>query len=256
MTVLSVNLNKVALLRNQRDLTYPSVLDMARIAIAAGAGGITMHPRPDERHIRKTDVYEMADMLGREYANTSPNTPHSTSSKIEFNIEGYPTEDFLKLVEDVQPDQVTLVPDDPGQNTSDHGWDIPENMDLLRGIVERLHKFEARVALFVDDDPAMAEPAKASGTDRVELYTGPYHVGFMKNGGAAALNSFVETAHAMTAQGLGLNAGHDLNQDNLPAFLKAIPEIEEVSIGHAITADALIQGMDATIKAYVDICQS
>lgn len=242
MTVLSVNLNKVALLRNQRDLTYPNLLDMARTIISAGAAGITVHPRPDERHIRKTDVHDLSRMLKAEYPGT-----------IEFNIEGYPSEDFMNLIEAAQPDQVTLVPDAPEQNTSDHGWDIPANMDFLCKVTERLHKLGARVSLFVDDDPTMAEPAKATGTDRVELYTGPYHFGFAKGQGADAIKSFVTTAAAMRDAGLGLNAGHDLNLDNLANFLSAIPYIEEVSIGHAITVDALKMGMDAAVRAYVSI---
>ena len=242
MTVLSVNLNKVALLRNQRDLSYPNLLDMARTAIAAGAGGITVHPRPDERHIRKSDVRELAQMLKSEYPGT-----------IEFNVEGYPSQDFMALVEAVRPHQVTLVPDTPGQSTSDHGWDIPKNMDTLCTITSQLHKIGARVALFVDDDPAMAEPAKATGTDRVELYTGPYHFAFAKGQGSEALKSFKATAEAMRSTGLELNAGHDLNLENLPKFLSTIPFIEEVSIGHALTVDALNMGMDAAVRSYVSI---
>ncbi len=242
MTALSVNLNKVALLRNQRDLTYPSVIGMARTAIKSGAKGITVHPRPDRRHIRRADVYELGAMLKSEF-----------EDQIEFNIEGYPTEEFLELVAGTRPDQVTLVPDEPGQSTSDHGWDIPANADLLRGVIERLHDQDARVALFVDDNPAMAEPAKAVGADRVELYTGPYHVAFMEGRADEAIRQFRETAEAMQAAGLGLNAGHDLNLDNLPGFLAAMPYVQEVSIGHAITADALVMGMEAAVRAYVAV---
>lgn len=250
MTVLSVNLNKVALLRNQRDLSYPSVLDMARTAIAAGARGITMHPRPDERHIRKSDIHEMTEMLDREYpARSGPENLRT----IEFNIEGYPTEDFMALIEAARPDQVTLVPDSPDQSTSDHGWDIPAHMDMLCRVVKQIHAIGARAVLFVDDDPAMAGAAKATGTDRVELYTGPYHAGFSAGTGTQALKSFAATAMAMREVGVGLNAGHDLNLDNLPEFLSTIPYIEEVSIGHAITADALHMGMKATIETYVAI---
>ena len=162
MTALSVNLNKVALLRNQRDLTYPSVTGMARIVIGAGADGVTVHPRPDERHIRKADVYDLAEMLATEYAD-------GAASRVEFNIEGNPTKDFLDLVEAIKPDQVTLVPDDPDQNTSDHGWSIPDHASELSEIISRLHGHGARVSLFVDDDPRMAEPAKSVGADRVEL---------------------------------------------------------------------------------------
>ncbi|NQV43440.1 MAG: pyridoxine 5'-phosphate synthase, partial [Rhodospirillales bacterium] len=242
----SVNLKKVALLRNQRDLTYPSVTGMARIVIGAGADGVTVHPRPDERHIRKADVYDLAEMLATEYAG-------DVASRVEFNIEGNPTPDFLDLVEAVKPDQVTLVPDAPGQNTSDHGWDIPAHASELGEIISRLHGHSARVSLFVDDDPRMAEPAKSVGADRVELYTGPYHFAFMDGRVDEAVRSFVETAEAMRASGLGINAGHDLNLNNLAGFLSAIPDVEEVSIGHAITADALIMGMEATIHAYLAI---
>lgn len=246
MTALSVNLNKVALLRNQRDLTYPSVTGMARIVLGAGAAGVTVHPRPDERHIRRTDVYDLAEMLANEYADKS-------TSHIEFNIEGYPSDDFLDMVEEIKPDQVTLVPDAPDQNTSDHGWDIPANESRLREVISRLHGHDARVSLFVDDDPRMAEPAKIVGADRVELYTGPYHFAFMEGRAEESIRSFVEASEAMRAVGLGLNAGHDLNLNNLPTFLGAMPHIEEVSIGHAITADALVMGMDATIRAYLSV---
>jgi len=246
MTALSVNLNKVALLRNQRDLTYPSVTNMARIVLSAGAQGVTIHPRPDERHIRRTDVYELATMLANEYTGTS-------SQPIEFNIEGYPSDDFLDLVADIKPDQVTLVPDAPDQNTSDHGWDVPAHGQQLKEAISRLHGHGARVSLFIDDDPHMAEPVKEVGADRVELYTGPYHVAFMEGRAEESIRGFMETSEAIRAVGLGLNAGHDLNLNNLPGFLSAIPYIDEVSIGHAITADALVMGMDATIRTYLSI---
>ncbi len=241
MTVLSVNLNKVALLRNQRDLTYPSIPDIARIAIAAGAGGITVHPRPDERHIRKTDVRELGNMLKRDFA-----------GRVEFNIEGYPTDDFMALVEEVRPEQVTLVPDSPEQSTSDHGWDIPRHENQLRQVISRLKETGARLALFVDDDPAMAGPARDVGADRIELYTGPYHHAFMEGRATQSIDGFARAASAMRDAGLGINAGHDLNLDNLPKFLGAIPYVEEVSIGHALTVDALVIGMDACVRAYVD----
>jgi len=244
MTVLSVNLNKVALLRNQRDLTYPSVLEMARIAIGAGAAGITVHPRPDERHIRKTDVRELSAMLNHEYGNS-----------IEFNIEGYPSDDFMDLIREVRPDQVTLVPDAPDQNTSDHGWDVVGAKAQLTDCVAALHDLGARVSLFLDDDPALTAPAAATGADRIELYTGPYHHAFMEGHGSAALESFAATSDAAIAAGLGVNAGHDLNLDNLGGFLSRIPAIAEVSIGHAITADALTWGMGETIRRYVHLIE-
>ncbi|MBT6827212.1 MAG: pyridoxine 5'-phosphate synthase, partial [Rhodospirillales bacterium] len=204
------------------------------------AGGITVHPRPDERHIRRSDVRELGAMLKSEYPGS-----------VEFNIEGYPTEDFMALVEETRPEQVTLVPDDPGQSTSDHGWDIPANQEMLKQIITRLKGCGARLALFVDDDPSMAGPARDAGADRVELYTGPYHHAFTKGRATQSIDSFARAASAMRDAGLGLNAGHDLNLDNLPKFLAAMPYIEEVSIGHALTVDALIMGMDAAVRAYV-----
>ncbi len=242
MTVLSVNLNKVALLRNQRDLTYPSVLDMARIAIAAGAAGITVHPRPDERHIRKSDVRALSKMLRAEYA-----------GRIEFNIEGYPSPGFLELVVAVGPDQVTLVPDAPEQNTSDHGWDVPAERRLLSGVIACLKEIDARVSLFLDDDPSLVPAAADVGADRIELYTGPYHHAFSSGDGTEAIASFKATAEAARDAGLGVNAGHDLNLDNLGCLLGSIPWIDEVSIGHAITADALRWGMAETVRRYVHL---
>ena len=242
MTVLSVNLNKVALLRNQRDLTYPGVLDFARIAISAGVGGITVHPRPDERHIRQSDVRELSAMLKDEYAGT-----------VEFNIEGYPSEDFIDLVREVVPEQVTLVPDAPDQNTSDHGWDVIGEQVRLRDTVAEIQGIGARVSLFLDDDPALPGHAARTNADRIELYTGPYHHAFMEGCGPERVISFAATARAALEAGLAVNAGHDLNLDNLGGFLSAIPEVAEISIGHAITADALKWGMAETIRRYVHL---
>ncbi|WP_085910001.1 pyridoxine 5'-phosphate synthase [Kiloniella majae] len=240
MTVLSINLNKIALLRNQRDIDYPSVTGMAKVALAAGAGGITVHPRPDQRHTRKSDVYDLSKMLREEYG-----------AHIEFNIEGNPTEEFMELVADTKPEQVTLVPDDPDQNTSDHGWDIRNNKDRLKEIVDRLHAQNARVSVFIDHDPDVALAAAEIGADRVELYTGPYYECFFRDDREQVLSKYKNTAIAARDAGLGVNAGHDLNLDNLAHFLQAIPWINEVSIGHALTADALIHGMDGAIKAYL-----
>ena len=240
MTALSVNLNKVALLRNQRDLDYPSVVEMARIAIDAGAAGITVHPRPDERHIRRSDVYDLAELLARDYA-----------GRVEYNIEGYPAPEFLELIHAVRPDQVTLVPDAPDARTSDQGWDIAARGTFLKPIIEDLRRSGARIALFIDADPSVPPLAKAVGADRVELYTGPYNDAFGTAEGEAVLATYVETAQAVRAQGLGVNAGHDLNLDNLPRFLGAIPWVLEVSIGHAITADALKMGMADAVRAYL-----
>lgn len=239
-TVLSVNLNKVALLRNQREVGYPSVVAMGRIALNAGAHGLTVHPRPDERHIRMTDVPEIAALIRTEF-----------DGRAEFNIEGYPSEDFLALVQDIAPDQVTLVPDDPGQSTSDHGWPFPGSVAMLTPIVGRLKQRGMRVSLFVDDDAGIAEAAAETGADRVELYTGPYHDAAISGRGEASLESFAATARAAARAGMSINAGHDLNLDNLAAFLSSVPDVAEVSIGHALTADALIMGMEAAVKAYL-----
>ena len=239
-TKLSVNLNKVALLRNQRDVGYPSVLEAARLVVAAGAHGVTVHPRPDERHIRRTDVYELAALIAAEFGPT-----------IEYNIEGNPSPDFIALVREVRPDQVTLVPDAPDQHTSDHGWDIGANLGELRAVIRELKASGARVSLFMDADPVAIAPAATVGADRIELYTGPYAHAFASGAAQPLLQSYVAAAQAAAEAGLGVNAGHDLNLDNLPAFCHAIPELAEVSIGHAITADALRLGFPAAVEAYL-----
>ncbi len=234
MTKLSVNLNKLALLRNQRDVGYPDLLDHARIILKAGAHGITVHPRPDERHIRKSDIPAIATFL------------ESWSDKnVEFNIEGYPSEDFLQLVTTHKCDQVTLVPDSPDQKTSDHGWDVVTHHEFLKSVIDRLHDANRRVSLFLDPSPALATAAAKTGTDRVELYTGPYAENEI------SLERYIETAEAAKTAGLKINAGHDLNLDNLAKFIKAIPECAEVSIGHAITADALTLGWNGAVISYL-----
>lgn len=232
MTSLSVNLNKVALLRNTRDVGYPSVLETARLVLDAGANGITIHPRPDERHIKRSDVPEIAAFI-KDYSN------------IEYNIEGYPDAAFMALVLGNHCDQVTLVPDAPDQKTSDHGWNIKEHRDFLKDIVARLNDSGRRVSLFIDHDPQAAEDAAAIGAGRVELYTGPYAFD------TSQLPHYVETARAAKQAGLGVNAGHDLNLDNLARFIAAIPECDEVSIGHAITSDALKMGWTGAVSAYL-----
>jgi pyridoxine 5-phosphate synthase len=237
MTKLSVNLNKVALLRNQRDCGYPSVLGTAKAVIAAGADGITVHPRPDERHIRKSDVYELAEFL-------------TTQPDIEFNIEGYPTPEFVDMVCAVICHQVTLVPDAPDQKTSDHGWDIAKHKDFLSGVVAQINAAGPRVSLFIDPDPSVAKLAADIRAGRVELYTGPYYEKKIP------VSQYRVTADAAMSCGLAVNAGHDLNLDNLAQFIQAIPACAEVSIGHAIIADALIMGWDATIKAYLNACKT
>ncbi|NQZ14897.1 MAG: pyridoxine 5'-phosphate synthase [Alphaproteobacteria bacterium] len=235
MTKLSVNLNKVALLRNQRDVGYPSVIDTAKIVLEAGAHGVTVHPRPDERHIRRSDVPELAEFVA--------NWPDKA---IEFNIEGYPTEDFMDLVLSTPCHQVTLVPDDPNQSTSDHGWDVKKDKEFLKDIITRLKKAGRRVSLFLDPVPELISETVETGADRIELYTGPYAEEEID------VQAYAETAQTAVKNGLEVNAGHDLSLDNLANFIKAIPESAEVSIGHAITSDALLMGWDAAVKAYLE----
>ena len=242
-TQLSVNVNAIAFLRNRRDLPWPSVTGLALICLDAGAVGITVHPRPDERHIRASDVYELKALL---------NEPAYKGA--EFNMEGYPEERFLGLCEAVRPDQVTLVPDDPAQATSDHGWDIPAHADMLREVIERIHTFGARVSLFVDADPAVAGPARDVGADRLELYTGPYGHTFDAVAKAEELAKLKAAAEAAHEAGLGINAGHDLTLDNLPPLVEAAPMIAEVSIGHALAADALIHGYAQAVRLYRQAC--
>ena len=232
-TALSVNLNKVALLRNQRDLTYPSVTRAARTCIEAGADGITVHPRPDERHIRRSDVYDLADML-----------------EVEFNIEGNPTSDLMSLVESVRPAQCTLVPDSPEQRTSDHGWDVQSDVERLKPVVARLKRLNIRVSLFMDPDPQAMEAVAALGADRVELYTEPYANAFGTDDHEVMLDTYVKTAEAAQQVGLTVNAGHDLTVANLPPFVATVPGVKEVSIGHALIADALWDGLAATVRRY------
>ncbi len=234
---LSVNVNAIAYLRNRRDLPWPSVVGLSRIALDVGAHGITVHPRPDERHIRRGDVTDLVRMLRADYPGR------------EFNIEGYPDERFLALCEAEQPDQVTLVPDDPAQATSDHGWDFARHHNWLSGTIARLRKGKMRVSVFVDPDAAAPALAKAIGADRIEIYTGPY-------GGATGeavpveFAKVVTTGKAAAAAGIGLNAGHDLTRENLPRLVAALPNLEQVSIGHAITADALEFGMSETVRLF------
>jgi pyridoxine 5-phosphate synthase len=241
-THLSVNLNAIAQLRNRRDLPWPSVTGLGAIALQAGANGLTVHPRPDERHIRRSDVFDLRNMLRVDWPGR------------EYNIEGYPTEDFIALCEAARPDQVTLVPDDPAQSTSDHGWDCVRHAAFLKDVVRRLKAGSMRVSIFLDADPAQAGPAAETGADRVELYTGPYGHTFDPGPRAALLDALAATAEAARAAGLGLNAGHDLTLDNLPPLVARIPFVDEVSIGHALTADALIYGMAETVRRYVAAC--
>ncbi|MGB3540649.1 MAG: pyridoxine 5'-phosphate synthase [Mesorhizobium sp.] len=240
---LSVNLNAVAMLRNRRDLPWPSVTGLGRIALAAGAHGLTVHPRPDERHTRYSDLPAIRALIDDEFP------------QAEFNIEGYPTEEFLVLVEKNQPEQVTLVPDDPSQATSDHGWNFSERAEFLEPIIRRLKKGGFRVSLFCDPDPEIVQAAKQTGADRIELYTGPYG-SFHSDAGKAAteLERLGKAADAAFAAGLQVNAGHDLVVSNLPALVKRIPALAEVSIGHGLTADALEYGMATTVKRFLKAC--
>ncbi|MGI9301648.1 MAG: pyridoxine 5'-phosphate synthase [Gammaproteobacteria bacterium] len=240
-THLSVNLNKVALLRNQRDIGIPSVLKAARTCIAAGSRGITVHPRPDERHIRYADVYELAELLGLEF-------PH-----VEFNIEGNPFEGrFLEVVHDVRPTQCTLVPDATGAVTSDHGWDLQANLQRLRAVVQELRELGCRVSLFVDHDSPDLGLARESGAHRIELYTEPYAAAFAAGDADSIWQGFADATRQAQDIGLGVNAGHDLNLDNLGRFC-AIPGILEVSIGHALTADALDLGLFNAVREYLKV---
>lgn len=275
-TALSVNVNKVALLRNSRHLGIPSVVRAAQLCLQAGAQGITIHPRPDERHIRAADVYELAELM-RQWP------------QAEFNIEGNPEHNLMDFIRAVRPHQATFVPDSTDQFTSDHGWTFPHDSDRLRPLVQECHALGVRVSLFMDPDPAQMALARATGADRVELYTEPYaaayaaayaHTGASAATGASvtagattgaltsdAASHAAASAHAMQVlqeqlqryaaaaraalqAGLAVNAGHDLNRDNLPTFIARVPGVAEVSIGHALIADALELGYAATVRAY------
>ncbi|MEM9331625.1 MAG: pyridoxine 5'-phosphate synthase [Pseudomonadota bacterium] len=239
---LSVNLNAIALLRNRRDLPWPSVVGLGKIALEAGAHGLTVHPRPDQRHTRFSDLPELRALIDDEFPDR------------EFNIEGYPDEQFLKLVEENEPDQVTLVPDDPNQPTSDHGWDFAGQENFLRDCVQRLKGSGFRVSLFCDpdcDEEAIGKAA-ATGTDRIELFTGPYGSNHEDEVQAnLALEDLTNTANLALAAGLDVNAGHDLTVENLSALAGAIPNLAEVSIGHGLTADSLEFGMAASVKRFL-----
>jgi pyridoxine 5-phosphate synthase len=244
-TLLSVNVNAIAMLRNRRDLPWPSVEGLGRIALQAGAAGLTVHPRPDQRHIRFSDLPVLRALIDDEF-------PHA-----EFNIEGYPSEDFLALCERIEPEQVTLVPDDPGQATSDHGFDFRATGEMLKPIVARLKARGMRVSLFADGDGDVeaVKLAKATGADRIELYTGPYGGCYDDPQRAAAmLEALGRMADAAFAEGLGVNAGHDLTVANLPPLVKRIPDMAEVSIGHRLTADALEHGMTETVRRFCRAC--
>ena len=236
-TSLTVTLNKVALVRNTRHLGIPSVTRAATLCLQAGAQGITVHPRPDERHIRASDVRElsvlMQDWPGR-----------------EFNIEGNPLHNLMDFVRELRPDQATFVPDSEGQFTSDHGWRFPQDAEVLRPLIAQARALGVRVSLFMDPIPEAMAAARAVGADRVELYTEPYAQAWGTEQQTFQLGRYAAAARAAQAVGLGVNAGHDLNRDNLTTFLREVPGVSEVSIGHALIADALELGYGATVQDY------
>ena len=240
MTHLSVNLNKIALVRNSRSLGIPSVTKAAKTCIAAGAYGITVHPRPDERHIRYSDVYDLKNIV----------------SKVEFNIEGNPfTGRYMELMPEILPTQATLVPDMPGATTSDHGWDLSkENFKRLLPVIDELRKLGIRTSLFVDPVIETVEKAKQLGSDRIELYTEPFARAFIEKKNLEPLTARYAAAAKKAAEiGLGVNAGHDLNLDNLAFFCKNVKPVMEVSIGHALISDAIDMGLSNAVKAYCKI---
>ncbi len=241
---LSVNLNAIAMLRNRRDLPWPDVIRFGRIALANGASGLTVHPRPDQRHVRFSDVPALRRLIDEEFPSA------------EFNIEGYPTDHFLELCESARADQVTLVPDDPTQATSDHGWDFAAEAERLQAITQRLKDRGIRVSLFADPSPVGLDIARRVGAERVEFYTGPY--GATHSDPAAAereLAKLKQAGDVAAEVGLDVNAGHDLTVDNLPGLCCALPALKEVSIGHALTADALEYGFAETTKRFIRALQ-
>ena len=238
MTALSVNLNKVALVRNTRAIGIPSVTHAAVLALEAGADGITVHPRPDGRHVRANDVGDLAELLRRWPA-------------AEFNIEGNPFHGLIDYVAQVRPHQCTFVPDETGAFTSDHGWNLPVDANRLAPMIEEAKKLGARVSLFMDPVPGAMRLARELGADRVELYTEPYAQRFGTPQQDESLHHYAAAAEAALAAGLGVNAGHDLNRANLAPFLFAVPGVDEVSIGHALIADALEFGLGPSVRMYL-----
>ncbi|MCX7862457.1 MAG: pyridoxine 5'-phosphate synthase [Bacteroidales bacterium] len=234
MTKLSVNINKIATIRNARGGNIPNVAKAAVDCEKFGAQGITVHPRPDERHIRYSDVYEISKLI-----------------TVEFNIEGYPSEKFLRLVKDVKPAQVTLVPDPPDALTSNAGWDVKNNLDFLKKVIKELHDAGIRTSIFVETDLENIRWAKETNTDRIELYTEPYARLYEINK-EQAIEPFIKAAELANLIGLGVNAGHDLNLQNLRYFYLNIPHLLEVSIGHALISDALYYGLKKTIELYLE----
>jgi pyridoxine 5-phosphate synthase len=239
MARLSVNLNKIALLRNSRHTGVPDLRTFARLAIEAGARGITVHPRPDERHIRRSDVPLLAETIA------------AWRPGVELNIEGYPDQRLLEIATEVRPEQCTLVPDAPDAFTSEEGWKLgAEQMALVQPAVAKLKAIGARVILFIDPDPEVLDRIKPSGADGVEIYTGSYAAAFRTGGYDALLSACAATAKAAADRGLVVNAGHDLNLHNLPPLMARMPHLAEASIGHELTADALVMGFAAAVSAY------
>ncbi|MES2674808.1 MAG: pyridoxine 5'-phosphate synthase [Pseudomonadota bacterium] len=250
-TALSVNLNKIALIRNSREGNYPNVVAHGKICLAAGADGLTVHPRPDQRHIRPHDVYELAELL-------------QDNHQAEFNIEGNPFAEkignfpgFIQLVCDTKPEQCTLVPDSNSQLTSDHGFDLRKSGESLRPIIDQLKTADVRISLFMDPDVEQIELAKIIGADRIELYTGPYAAAFKNQDKSFELlfQNYYKAAEYAASIGIGVNAGHDLNLENLAHF-RQVPQLLEVSIGHALTVDAIAMGLDKAVRAYKNICNA
>jgi len=238
MTKLSVNVNKIALLRNARALDMPDVGRLAGLALQSGASGITVHPRPDERHIRKSDVLPLSEVI-KQFPNA------------EFNIEGNPFHQLMDIIREIKPHQVTLVPDDIAASTSDHGWDLATDGARLEPIIQELKSLEIRVSLFMDPVADQMIVAKELGADRIELYTEAYANAYKTNDQDHVTGKYHDTAVSAAKVGLGINAGHDLNLDNLSYFLSQVPQVEEVSIGHALTADALEYGIENTVQRYL-----
>jgi len=243
MTRLSVNVNKIALLRNSRTSGIPNVVRLAEIALNAGAHGITVHPRPDRRHIRPEDVRELAELV-------------RARPSIEYNIEGNPFHQVMDLVREVRPHQCTLVPDDPAAMTSDHGWDLQKDRQRLLPVISELHELGVRVSLFMDPVAASMAAARDVGADRIESYTESYATSYGTPQRDASIATYAAAAQAAIDAGLGVNAGHDLNCDNLAAFIRGVPGVAEVSIGHALTADALEFGMAEAVHGYLDAIQA
>jgi len=232
-TKLSVNINKFATIRNARGGNNPDLIQVAKDCEAFGAEGITVHPRPDERHVRKADVYALKEIV-----------------TTEFNIEGYPSPEFISLIHDIKPEQVTLVPDPPDALTSNAGWDTIKYEDYLKSIIEDLKKSAGRVSIFLEANPDLLSTAKSTGADRIELYTEPYAIQYASDK-TSAISPFKETAKLAGELGLGVNAGHDLSLENLNFLTSQLPELQEVSIGHALVCDALYHGLQNTIQLYL-----